>query len=136
MSKELLNILSFLFSVTVNSSPVITCPEPVSVRSLANNIGNVAMWNDPVCTDVDQPGVNINVTCTQVSGNFFPGVGTNIVTCTCIDNQGAVDTCTISVTITASLIGPTGTFSNRFVLFKFKFKFKFNLFPFCPPERY
>lgn len=84
----------------VNTPPAVTCPPAVSVETLAIIDGNVVSWDDPVCTDIDQPGANLASTCTPASNTFFRGLGTTVVTCTCSDNQGATDTCTISVTIT------------------------------------
>ncbi|KAJ8021121.1 Ferric-chelate reductase 1 [Holothuria leucospilota] len=87
--------------VLENTPPAITCPGSVSVRSFQQIEGNFVSWDAPICTDVDQPGINLASTCEPASGSFFQGLGTTVVTCTCSDNQRATDTCTISVTITS-----------------------------------
>ncbi|KAJ8041635.1 Hyalin [Holothuria leucospilota] len=85
-----------------NVPPVITCPDPVAVTSLAGNVGNVASWNAPTCVDAEDGGITsaAQLVCVPVSGSFFPGTGVNTVTCTCTDSAGASDECAFSVTVT------------------------------------
>ena len=84
--------------VGFNSPPVITCPDPVVVTSLANNVGNTAAWNPPTCVDAEDGTITTSV-CVPASGSFFPGVGVNTVTCTCTDSGGLSDECTFPVTV-------------------------------------
>ncbi|KAJ8041500.1 HHIP-like protein 2 [Holothuria leucospilota] len=86
--------------VVVNTPPVITCPAPVALTSLANNIGNFASWNAPTCDDAEDGTITRSV-CVPISGSFFGGVGVNTVTCTCTDSGGLSDECTFTVTIEA-----------------------------------
>ncbi|KAJ8034394.1 Hyalin [Holothuria leucospilota] len=101
-----------VFTVTVetaNTPPVITCPAPVTVTSLANNVGNTASWADPTCTDVEQNGITLTINCNPVSGSFFSGVQSNSVTCTCTDNGGLSDTCVFTVTVETANTPPVIT---------------------------
>ncbi|KAJ8034242.1 Hyalin [Holothuria leucospilota] len=118
---------TFIFTLTVetaNTPPVITCPAPVTVFSLANNVGNTASWADPTCTDLEQDDITLTTSCNPMSGSFFSGVQSNTVTCTCTDNDGLSDTCVFSVTVeisslannvgnTASWADPTCTDSEQ-----------------------
>ena len=78
---------------------MVTCPLSVTVSSLVSNVGNVASWAPPTCTDLDQNDNTLTTSCNPVSGFFFSGVGSNSVTCTCTDNGGLSDTCVFTVTV-------------------------------------
>ena len=86
------------YSAVSNTPPVITCPAPVAVTSLANNVGNTASWDPPTCVDAED-GTIITSVCAPPSGSFFQGVGVNTVTCTCTDSSGLSDECTFPVTV-------------------------------------
>ncbi|KAJ8035584.1 hypothetical protein HOLleu_19310 [Holothuria leucospilota] len=102
-SVQVLLLVLVLFAAfvytAVNIPPVVTCPPPVSVETLAIIDGNFVSWDDPVCIDANQPGTNLDLTCEPASGTFFQGLGRTVVTCTCRDNQEATDTCTITITV-------------------------------------
>lgn len=85
-------------SAGANNPPVISCPtDPVVVTSLEGNGGNSAVFDLPPCIDAES-GQNTIVICTPPSGSFF-GLGSNTVTCTCFDPDGATDECTITVQV-------------------------------------
>ena len=88
-----------ILSKAANTPPVITCPAPVTVSSLANNAGNIASWAEPACTDSEQNDMTLVINCNPMSGSFFSGVQSNSVTCTCTDNGGLSDTCVFTVTV-------------------------------------
>ncbi|PIK54115.1 hypothetical protein BSL78_08994 [Apostichopus japonicus] len=98
------NIPSPGFNITytiVGNPPIITCPEPVFIESLENDIGNNAVWPNPTCTGIDRPDPStLQIECTPELGVFFLGLGPNTATCTCTDNLGASDSCDFEVTIT------------------------------------
>ncbi|KAJ8040125.1 Hyalin [Holothuria leucospilota] len=103
-----LNIASPGYNITYliePSPPVITCPEPVFVESLDNNVGNTAVWLSPVCTSNGEPdNVTLQVECQPNSGSFFPGSTentTSTVTCTCTNDRGRNDACDFDVTVIA-----------------------------------
>ncbi|KAJ8041925.1 Neurogenic locus notch-like protein 1 [Holothuria leucospilota] len=90
---------TFPVSITgINTAPVITCPDPVVVTSLANNVGNIASWAAPTCVDAEDGTITTSV-CVPASGSFFPGVAVYTVTCTCTDSGGLSDECTFPVTV-------------------------------------
>ncbi|KAJ8041493.1 Hyalin [Holothuria leucospilota] len=93
---------------TSNAPPVITCPEPVTVTSQANNVGNSATWDPPTCVDAEDGTITTSA-CEPMSGLFFLGVGVNTVNCTCTDSGGLSDECTFPVTIVGLDVPPVIT---------------------------
>ncbi|XP_071810928.1 uncharacterized protein [Apostichopus japonicus] len=85
-----------------NTLPTITCPDPVSVETFPGFEGNVASWDPPTCTDPDQDDTTLAVSCSPMPNTFFPGIGSNVVTCSCTDAQSATVQCTFTVTIVAN----------------------------------
>jgi hypothetical protein len=80
-------------TVTDDTPPVITCPDPIATRIGPVDSGAVVSY---VCTATDNcPG--LSVVCTPPSGTFFLR-GVTSVTCIATDAVGLADTCHFTVT--------------------------------------
>lgn len=88
----------------------LTCPGNVTVITPINT-AQIVTFAEPTVTGGVEP---FTITCTPASGSSF-SVGTTTVNCSVEDAIGATDTCSFTVTLTASLAaGCTTALSNEF----------------------
>ncbi|SFS52759.1 FG-GAP-like repeat-containing protein [Marininema halotolerans] len=85
------------FTVTVidTEPPVLSGLNDIEIEA-NNNIGTIVTYVDPTATD-NCPGT-ITITCSPLSGSFFP-VGSTTVTCTASDSNGNASTGSFIVTV-------------------------------------
>ena len=85
------------FDITVNdtTSPIVTCPGPITVNNDSGQCGAVVNYSGLNATD--NCGVDTSFT-SPADGSFF-SVGTTTVVFTALDSSGNSDTCQFSVTV-------------------------------------
>ena len=90
---------TFQIDILDTEPPVIACPPDITanaIPSVPNGCGNNVSWATPSALDNCDP--NVQITCTHLSGSFFP-VGTTVVTCYVVDNSINLDSCKFNVTV-------------------------------------
>ncbi|XP_070549873.1 hyalin-like [Ptychodera flava] len=92
------NVGSCRFTVTVEdmSSPIVTCPENITVEYDYGNTTAVVVFDGESATD--NSGQHVSVTCDPSSNSTFVS-GDNVVTCSATDQAGNVGTCNFVVKV-------------------------------------
>ena len=97
-----LNNYLFFFSVALNNPPLISCMNDFSIKVDAGAPGTLVPFDAPTCFDQNQPSQTLSLSCNPMTNNFLL-IGQNLVTCTCIDNSGDIDTCSFTVNVFGKL---------------------------------